>query len=404
MARTSKPRADHEGSVFYRESKKLWVAAISLGYDPKTGRRIKKQRYGKTQKEALRKLKELQELYAHSIHFDANTITVSQWFAQWFEVYKIHKIRQNTQVSYQKVMRYCTDAIGNMKLEKVRAADLQYIIYHKIGVKKYRTCKYFRTVIKQIFARAVQDHLIIESPAEHLELPEKPAKREFVKATPEIWQTLLEAKCGFYGWIMAMLTVLVTGMRRSEFLALTWDSFQIDKDKNGAITGGIVTIDKAMGVGPVDPATGHKTIYVDKTKTVNSIRKLRLPASYCRELLNYRKIQAEKRLAAKTWEHPEMVFTTNDGRYYNPDVFSSMFSKICRENNLPITLHMLRHDFATSMKSSHNFDFKDIQHQLGHSNIQITLDTYTHMEEKELEKIDDFVDERFDEVVGKIKK
>lgn len=404
MARNSKPRADHEGSVFYREDKKVWVAAITLGYDPKTGRRVKKQRYAKTQKEALKKLKELQELYAHSIHFDADTITVDQWFDQWFDVYKKPKLRENTQVSYKKVMKYCTDAIGYMKLDKVRPADLQYIIYHKIGKEKYRTCKYFVTVIKQIFARAVQEHLIIESPAAHLELPAKPAPAEYVEVTNEIWTKLLEAKCGFYGWVMAILTVLVTGMRRSEFLALTWDSFQIDRDENGNITGGMVTIDKAMGVGDVDPVTKHKTIYIDKTKSINSVRKLRLPASYCRELMNYRKIQAEKRLASRTWEHPEMVFTTNDGRYYNPDVFSSLFSKICKEKQLPISLHKLRHDFATSMKSSHNFDFKDIQHQLGHSNIQITLDTYTHMEEKELEKIDDFVDERFALVVGKKKK
>lgn len=404
MARTSKPRADHEGSVFFRESKGLWVAAITLGYDPKTGQRKKKQRYAKTQKEALKKLKELQELYAHDIHFDSDTITVEQWFNQWFEIYKKPKVRSNTQVSYKKVMDYCTNAIGNMKLDKVRAADLQYIIYHKIGKEHYRTCQYFRTVIKQIFARAVQEHLLIESPAEHLELPAKPPKREFVKITPEIWKTLLNANCGFYGWVMSILTVLVTGMRRSEFLALTWDSFQIYRDEQGKITGGIVTIDKAMGVGGVDPATNHKTIYIDKTKSINSIRKLRLPASYCNELMVYRKIQAEKRLASKTWEHPEMIFTTNDGRYYNPDVYSSLFSKICRENNLNITLHMLRHDFATSMKSSHDFDFKDIQHQLGHSNIQITLDTYTHIEDKELEKIDDFVDDRFDKVVKVIGK
>ena len=31
MARNSKPRADHEGSVFFREDKKVWVAAITLG-------------------------------------------------------------------------------------------------------------------------------------------------------------------------------------------------------------------------------------------------------------------------------------------------------------------------------------------------------------------------------------
>ncbi|WP_296730868.1 hypothetical protein, partial [Anaerovibrio sp.] len=70
-----------------------------------------------------------------------------------------------------------------MKLEKVQPSDLQNIIYSNIGTDKYRTCQYFRTVIKQAFARAVKERLIIESPADDLELPEKPHKKPFIKPT-----------------------------------------------------------------------------------------------------------------------------------------------------------------------------------------------------------------------------
>ena len=286
-----------------------------------------------------------------------------------------------------------------MKLEKVQPSDLQYIIYHKIGSDHYRTCQYFRTVIKQAFDRAVVEHLLIESPADHLELPPKPPKKKFVKPTKETWQALLDADVGFYGWQMAILTVMVTGMRRSEILALTWDSFHIERDKNDRIVGGSVTIDKAMGIGNVNPETGRRNVYVGRTKSESGIRTLPLPLSYIKELMEYKKKQNIMRLASKTWEHPEMLFTTNDGRYYNPDVFSSLYSRVCRENDIHTTFHMLRHDFATSMNSSHEFNFKDIQNQLGHSNIQITLDTYTHMEEKDLQKVGNWVDGRYAEIV-----
>ena len=43
---------------------------------------------------------------------------------------------------------------------------------------------------------------------------------------------------------------------------------------------------------------------------------------------------------------------------------------------------MLRHDMASRMKASGQFDFKDIQEQLGHSTIQITMDIYTHIDEE----------------------
>ena len=392
-------RGNFDGTVYYHARRGEWLAQITLAYDPTTGKRKRRTRYSKTKREALQQLEELKELYAHNIHFDADKITVRDWFIKWFETYKIPKLRENTQASYQRILDICIEAIGYMKLEKVQPSDLQYIIYHKIGTDHYRTCQYFRTVIKQAFDRAVVEHLLIESPADHLELPPKPPKKKFVKPTKETWQTLLDADVGFYGWQMIILTVMVTGMRRSEILALTWDSFHIERDKNDRIVCGSVTIDKAMGIGNVNPETGRRNVYVGRTKSESGIRTLPLPISYIKELMAYRKKQNIMRLASKTWEHPEMLFTTNDGRYYNPDVFSSLYSRVCRENGIKTTFHMLRHDFATSMNSSHEFNFKDIQNQLGHSNIQITLDTYTHMEEKDLQKVGNWVDERYAYIV-----
>ena len=398
MAKRRVSRGDVDCTVYYHSGRGEWLAQITLAYDPQTGKRKRRTRYAKTKREALEQLEELKELYAHNIHFDADKITVAQWLNKWFETYKIPKLRENTQASYRKILDKCIEAIGYMKLEKVQPSDLQSIIYNNIGSNHFRSCQYFRTVIKQAFGRAVKEHLIIESPAEDLELPPKPPKKPFVKPTAETWQLLLDADVGFYGWRIAILTELVTGVRRSELLALTWDSFQFEK-KDGKIVSGKVTIDKAMGIGNVDPATGRRRVYIGRTKSVSGMRTLPLPFYYINELMEYKKQQNIRRLAATTWEHPELLFTTTDGRYYNPNVFSSLYSKVCRENGIHTTFHMLRHDFATSMNSSHEFNFKDIQNQLGHSNIQITLDTYTHMEEKDIEKVGNWVDGRYDKIV-----
>ena len=398
MSQRSKFRANNEGSVYFHIAKQKWCIQVTVGYDPETGKIQRITKYCDSQKEALALQKQLLEKYSHNISYDANKLTVKDWMNTWFKVYKVPKLRENTQVSYKNVIDICINAIGNMKLENVQTIDLQNIIFHKIGKDKYRTCQYFRTVIKQAFERARRDHLIVDNPAEFLELPQRPPKKKFVKPTKETWKALLGYKTGFYGWKLAIFTVFITGLRRSELLALTWDSFKLEKDENGILFGH-VTIDKAMGIGNKDEETGRRNVYIDRTKSATSVRSLYLPPPYCRELLKYRKEQNILRLASKTWEHPEMVFTTNDGRYYNPDVFSSLYSKACRELGIKTTFHMLRHDMATSMKSSHRLDFKDIQSQLGHSNIQITLDTYTHMQEEDMNAIDDFLDERFDDII-----
>ncbi|WP_276840224.1 tyrosine-type recombinase/integrase [Anaerovibrio lipolyticus] len=399
MGSQKKARAHNEGTVFYREDRKRWVAQVTAGVDPKTGKIRRPLKYFKTQKEALAYVRQMLEKYSHNLHVDADKMTVRDWLNKWFDTYKVPKLRENTQVSYRGILDICINAIGNMKLDKVQTSDLQYVIYKVIGTNKYRTCQYFRTVIKQAFKRARQEHLIVDNPAEFLELPQKPAKKPFVKPTIEDWKTLLEYPTGFYGWQMAIYTEYITGLRRSELLALTWDSFDIKRDENGKITGGSVIIDKAIAIGNKDPETKRRRVYIDKTKSEKSVRKLKLSADYCLKLMEYKKKQAAIRLASKTWEHPEMVFTTNDGRYYNPDVFSSLYSRICREKDLKFRFHDLRHDMATSMKLSHIFDVKDIQGQLGHSNVQITLDTYTHIEDEDASRVGDWVDERFKKLI-----
>ena len=58
-----------------------------------------------------------------------------------------------------------------------------------------------------------------------------------------------------------------------------------------------------------------------------------------------------------------------------------------RKLGISTTFHMLRHDMASRMKASHQFDLKDIQTQLGHSTIRVTMDLYTHIGDSEKEQV-----------------
>ena len=73
----------------------------------------------------------------------------------------------------------------------------------------------------------------------------------------------------------------------------------------------------------------------------------------------------------------------NHGRLLSPATFSSLFCAVKKRYGIRTTMHMLRHDMASRMKASGMFDMKDIQEQLGHSTIQITMDIYTHLGEDE---------------------
>lgn len=90
--------------------------------------------------------------------------------------------------------------------------------------------------------------------------------------------------------------------------------------------------------------------------------------------------QIEQRLAAEdAWVNTGYVFTQAYGRPLYPDEVTREFTAIVRKVGLPpLTLHGLRHAHATLLLTA-GVHPKIVSERLGHSNIAITLDTYSHV-------------------------
>jgi len=385
-----KKRADHEGSIYYDKKRNRWIAQIIPAYNRATGTPVKRTRSAVSKGDALRHLKELQEKYAAANAVDADKLTVSEWLDQWYATYALVKIRENTQESYSRMLDICKEHVGNIRLSQLTGINLQNIINRHIS-PRYRTAQYFRTIIKTAMKRAVKSHLIKDNPADDLELPPKPPKKKFARPTPEARQKLLDAKTPFYCWRWILLVEFMTGMRRAELLALHWSAVNLDE--------GWLEITNDLILGKKQPGMKTKPLILAATKTPESERRLRLPQELCRELAAYKTMQAAMRLAAPAWLHPELVFTREDGAYINPGSFSSQYCKTRQALGIRTTFHMLRHDMASRMKRSRKFDFKDIQAQLGHSTIQITMDTYTHIDDDDKDEVSCWLDDEMESIL-----
>ena len=90
--------------------------------------------------------------------------------------------------------------------------------------------------------------------------------------------------------------------------------------------------------------------------------------------------QVEQRLAiGPVWQDTGHVFTRLDGRPVIPDQVSKDFTRLIRGSDLPdMTLHGLRHAHATLLLSA-GVHPKIVSERLGHSNIAITMDIYSHV-------------------------
>jgi integrase len=90
--------------------------------------------------------------------------------------------------------------------------------------------------------------------------------------------------------------------------------------------------------------------------------------------------QIEQRLVAgDAWQNTGYIFTQADGTPIEPDKVTQAFARIVREAGLPhLTLHGLRHAHATLLLTA-GVHPKVVSERLGHSNISITMDTYSHV-------------------------
>jgi integrase len=97
-------------------------------------------------------------------------------------------------------------------------------------------------------------------------------------------------------------------------------------------------------------------------------------------LREHRRAQNEERLAAgSAWSDLEFVFTDEIGASLHPDRVTKFFVQHAREAGMPkIRLHDLRHTVATLALTA-GVHAKVVQELLGHANVAITLDTYSHV-------------------------
>jgi integrase len=79
------------------------------------------------------------------------------------------------------------------------------------------------------------------------------------------------------------------------------------------------------------------------------------------------------------WRDSELVFTRPDGSPIHPDLITDWFRRLARGAGLPpIRLHDVRHSYATAALAA-GVPAKVVSERLGHANIAITMDVYSHV-------------------------
>lgn len=361
MSRTRK-RGQGEGNI-YERSDGRWAARVSVGY--RNGKRARRWVYGKTRADVADKLRSVIQAHQQGILASPARQTVGQFLAAWLEDCAKEKLRPKTFASYADMVRlHVSPHIGRVPVQKLAPQHVQIWLNDlRASGLSARTCQYARAILRSSLAQALRWGIVSRNVATLVEAP-RVTRHEIQPLTPDQARALLAAIRG-HGLEALVTVALSLGLRQGEALGLRWDAVDFDA-KLLHVRASLQRVDKCWHL--VEP------------KSARSRRTVALPDVAVSALRAHRVGQLEERLASGSrWCEGGFVFTTRIGTPLEPSNVRKAFRGLLTKAGAPqIRFHDLRHTAATFLLAQ-GVDVRTIMETLGHSQISLTLNTYSHV-------------------------
>lgn len=259
--------------------------------------------------------------------------------------------RTTYSTTYSKVKTWILPYFKDKKLSAIKPRDiLNWQNELKRTDLSQTTLKKIWSVMTALFNHAVKFYDLNESPCKRLDSMGTYKRSNINFWTHDEFKEFIKLVDNPH-LALAYKTLYYTGLRIGELVALTPSDFDFSVPKL-SVTKSLQIIDRVE--------------YIDTPKTSSSIRDVILPQKLADEIEEY--IKKTPGLTDN-----ERIF------YYNKKTYGNRLTQICNENNFKrIRLHDLRHSHASHLIEL-GFDPLLIKERLGHENVQITLQIYSHL-------------------------
>lgn len=301
-------------------------------------------------------------------------IKLSEVYENWFEIYKTD-VKESTAAKCDEAWKnHLKSEFGDKYVDKITGKQISnYFISLSKQMINYKIIFYY---LRRMLEYCVDLGYLENNPAKSSLLPKRTSKqakdlsKNFYETPEEVKEFLEAAKQFNERPYIYFAIIATTGLRKGEALALTWNDIDF-KNK-------IIHVNKTLTVG-----MGRKQI-IQKPKTKKSLRDVPLSNDLAVALKKYRKDLSQK------------LFHKKNGDYLSlshPPLWLRRIYKL-NPSLKQITTHGFRHTFTTLMIHE-GMAPKDVQVILGHSKLDMTLNTYTHSTEAGRENIRSKVNELF---------
>jgi len=369
----AKRRGNNEGSLFQRKDGR-WVAQATVQGQPVS-------KYFKTQKEGREWLKNILAQVDEGLTFLGTQTSVSAYLEEWLKVIPM-TVRPKTATQYAQIVhQHICPSLGKTKLKDLRPDMIQSLYNAKLsdGIGA-RTVSLIHAVLHKALNYALKMGMIVRNPADAVTKPKSRRAEMHTLDDTQARNFLLAAQ---ESRLYALYHVAIsTGLRIGELLGLKWSDLDWTTHKISVQR----QLQRLTGKGLVfsEPKTraGRRVIVLGKS-TINVLHE------------HFDDQFEERKQADKEWNKLDLIFVSSEGTPLDQRNVTRDYKEILKKAGCPeIRFHDLRHT-AASLMLQQNVHPKVVQERLGHSDISLTLNTYSHvmpgMQEEAASKMDELL-------------
>lgn len=334
------------------------------------------------------KIKQIQKNLNSNITPDGGNFTVLELVEKYIS--QKTGVRHNTRSNYNFVVNVIKkEDFGQKRIDKIKVSDAKewLIKMQQIDGRGYSSIHTIRGVVRPAFQMAVDDDLLVKNPFEfqlNTVVVNDSVTREAITRQQE--RDFLEFVkndkhfCKYYDGIYILFK---TGLRISEFVGLTKKNLDFENSR--------IIVDHQL------QRTRDMKYIIEDTKTESGERMVPMTSevkeAFQRILANRKNPKIEPMVDG----YSGFLFLDKNGRpmvalhwekYFQH--IREKYNKIYRIQMPKVTPHVCRHTFCSNMAKS-GMNPKTLQYIMGHSDISVTLNVYTHLNyddaEEEMQKV-----------------
>lgn len=382
MAKKKPKNVYGEGSIFYSNVKKKWMAQINVGKD-ENGKVKRRSFTGNTPEEVVAKLQQVKyEIYTGDF-IDVSHITFDQLAHQVIEdKLNMNEYQQQTYFRDIETLKMC-GMISDVPIQQIDYNMLKQFMLSKINYSQSTIDKIYNQ-LRQTFKEAVRRKIIKDNPMYELKKPKsKKAERKVRALSTEEQAKLVDILLTDESikYVPQMLISMFTSMRMGEVNALTINDINTKFN--------FINVDKTI------TRKEHGRAFVNTSpKTAKGNRQIPINTMV--------KPIIDQVLSGYVPTTDNMLFHTSRNSIVTTNQVSMEYQRVIDKYNVldktikgDVTLHSLRHTYATRCIGC-GMPPKVLQTLLGHTDIRITLDTYSdvfeNFQSENVAKVDSYLD------------